>query len=58
MFRPEVELVTELVLPLAGIEMPEHALNKRSPNRMVLRAAHRETMVGSACFWCAEPGKR
>ena len=38
--RLELELVAEVVLPLAGTEKPEHAFNKSSPNRRVIRAVH------------------
>ena len=62
MVRLGVELLPAvfvgLVLPPTGTEAPEHPLNKRSPDRMVVKAAQWKKSVPVAYSFCAEQGKR
>jgi len=56
--RLGVELVAEVVVALPGTETPEHAANKRSQNRIAIRAAHWRKRARFERLLSAEPGKR
>jgi hypothetical protein len=61
-FEVELDVDVEVVvlapvLLVAGTDMPEQALNKRSSNTRVTRAAHRKTMVRLASCFRTKPDK-
>jgi hypothetical protein len=53
----EVDVDVELVAG-GGVEKPEHALDKSSPNRIVIRAVHWKKIVRVGCLCSAESGTR
>jgi hypothetical protein len=58
MVRLGVELVAEVVLPLAGTEKPEHAVSQRRKDAEVIRVANWQKVAGlNGWHLCAERGK-